>query len=76
DGPAPATAAAAPARPDAPLMQRDFPGTGLQLNYVDHAVKPGDDFDAFVNGKWKAGFVIPADKTGYGSFNLLDDLSQ
>lgn len=57
-------------------MQRDFPGTGLQLNYVDHAVKPGDDFDAFVNGKWKAGFVIPADKTGYGSFNLLDDLSQ
>ncbi|WP_408591873.1 M13 family metallopeptidase [Novosphingobium sp.] len=73
--PASAAASASSAAP-APLMQRDFPGAGLQLGYVDHTVKPGDDFDAFVNGKWHAGFVMPADKVAYGAFGLLDDLSQ
>ncbi|MCW1382026.1 M13 family metallopeptidase [Novosphingobium sp. KCTC 2891] len=73
---APAAATAAATAPQAPLMSRDFPGSGLQLQYVDKSVKPGDDFDTYVNGKWKAGFVMPADKTRYGSFNALDDLSQ
>jgi len=58
------------------LMSRDFSGSGLQLQYVDKAVKPGDDFDAHVNGKWQTAFVMPADKTRYGSFNVLDDISQ
>lgn len=63
------------AAPAKPLMSRDFSGSGLQLAYVDTAIRPGDDFDAFVNGKWQAAFVMPADKTRYGSFNVLDDLS-
>ena len=60
----------------APLISTDYPGSWLQLQYVDPAVKPGDDFDAYVNGKWNRAFVMPADKTRYGSFNALDDLSQ
>lgn len=73
------TPAASPAPAEAaptPLISREFPGSGLQLQYVDKTTKPGDDFDRYVNGTWKAGFVIPADKTRYGSFNVLDDLSQ
>ncbi|WP_408587375.1 M13 family metallopeptidase [Novosphingobium sp.] len=69
-------APATEAQPAAPLMSRDFPGSGLQLQYVDKAVKPGDDFDAYVNGKWQQAFAMPADKTRYGSFNVLQDLSQ
>lgn len=60
----------------APLMSLDYPGAGIQLQYVDKSVKPGDDFNAYVNGAWQKTFEMPADKTRYGSFNVLDDLSQ
>lgn len=59
-----------------PLISSDFPGSGLQLQYLEKAVKPGDDFDAYMSGKWQSGFVMPADKTGYGSFDVLEDLSR
>lgn len=42
--PAPATVAAA----------SDYPGWGYDMADLDRSVKPGDDFDLFVNGKWKA----------------------
>ncbi|BEU98960.1 M13 family metallopeptidase [Novosphingobium olei] len=74
--PAASATATPPAPMTAPLMSRDFPGAGIQLQYVDKSVKPGDDFNAYVNGKWQNAFVMPADKTRYGSFNVLDDLSQ
>ncbi|MEO0030797.1 MAG: hypothetical protein RIS94_555, partial [Pseudomonadota bacterium] len=70
----PALADEAPA--SAPLISSDYPGSGLQLQYRDTGVKPGDDFDAYANGAWKRTFVMPADKVRYGSFNALDDLSQ
>ena len=62
-----ATSAAAqttPADSEPPPMQ--FPGWGLDLNDLDRTVKPGDDFDAFVNGKWKAANEIPAKYPYYG----------
>jgi putative endopeptidase len=62
-----ATSAAAqttPADSEPPPMQ--FPGWGLDLNDLDKSVKPGDDFDAFVNGKWKAANEIPAKYPYYG----------
>src|ERR1051326_7563483 len=35
-----------------------------------------DDFFRYVNGKWAATAEIPADKTSYGAFAMLRDLSE
>jgi len=49
---------------------------GVDLDAMDKSVKPGDDFFRYVNGKWAATAQIPADKTSYGSFAMLRDLSE
>jgi len=49
---------------------------GVDLEGMDRSVKPGDDFFKYVNGKWAATTQIPADKTGYGAFAVLGDLSE
>jgi putative endopeptidase len=48
---------------------------GVDLTGMDKAVKPGDDFYKFVNGAWNARTEIPADKSNWGGFNILRDLS-
>ncbi|MFC4294312.1 M13 family metallopeptidase [Novosphingobium tardum] len=63
---------AATSTPDEAQSWGDF---GIQTRYIDRSVKPGDDFNAFVNGKWLQSFQIPADQSRYGSFTMLDDLS-
>jgi putative endopeptidase len=40
----------------------------IQTAYIDSAVKPGDNFFRFVNGRWLDTVVIPATETGQGSF--------
>lgn len=42
---------------------------------MDLAVKPGDNFYEYANGKWLATNPIPASKTRWGSFNVLADKS-
>jgi len=49
---------------------------GVQTQWIDRAVKPGDDFNLFVNGKWLAATEIPADRTRYSSFDALAILSE
>jgi putative endopeptidase len=44
---------------------------GINLNYMDKSVKPGDDFFRYVNGTWYDKTEIPADKTRWGSFDEL-----
>lgn len=44
---------------------------GINLNYMDRSVKPGDDFFRFVNGTWYDQTEIPADRTRWGSFDEL-----
>ncbi|HEU0097394.1 MAG TPA: M13 family metallopeptidase [Allosphingosinicella sp.] len=63
--PAPAAPAAAAASEEDP-PQMTFPGWGLNPADLDRSIKPGDDFDAFVNGKWKAATPIPAKYPSYG----------
>ncbi|HEX4301680.1 MAG TPA: M13 family metallopeptidase [Rhizomicrobium sp.] len=46
---------------------------GVELNYIDPSVKPGDDFFAYANGNWLKHDVIPADRT-YSGVNLELDL--
>ncbi|MGI4877711.1 MAG: M13 family metallopeptidase, partial [Janthinobacterium lividum] len=49
---------------------------GLDTAGMDRSVKPGDDFFAFTNGHWAKTTEIPADRSSYGGFAVLDDLSR
>jgi putative endopeptidase len=49
---------------------------GIETVNMDTAVKPGDDFFKYANGKWLASFEIPADKGRYGSFDALGEKSE
>jgi len=42
------------------------PGPGIDLEGMDKAVAPGNDFYAYANGTWLKNTEIPADKAGYG----------
>jgi putative endopeptidase len=44
---------------------------GINIDYIDTSVKPGDDFFRFVNGKWLDNNQIPDDRTRWGSFDEL-----
>jgi len=43
---------------------------------MDTLVKPGDNFQEYVNGTWMKNTKIPADKSSYGAFDMLYDQSQ
>ncbi|MCH1580040.1 MAG: M13 family metallopeptidase, partial [Luminiphilus sp.] len=55
------------------------PDVGQSLGFdpaeLDEALHPGDDFFAYVNGKWIAENEIPADRSRYGAFDILRDKS-
>ncbi len=46
------------------------------MQYIDHNVRPQDDFYRYVNGKWLDVTQIPPDKARYGAFDKLQDDSQ
>ena len=50
--------------------------SGVTVENMDTSVKPGEDFNAYVNGTWIANTEIPADKPSYGNFRVLRDESQ
>jgi putative endopeptidase len=50
--------------------------SGITKKNMDTLVKPGDDFNAYVNGSWMKTAKIPADKASYGAFDMLYDQSQ
>src|SRR5436190_2351587 len=70
-GSAPASSAA-PAAPAA-ATKPEFGTFGVDLTTQKTAVKPGDDFFAYMNGTWLDTFAIPADKASYGVGEKLDD---
>src|ERR1700749_1260205 len=49
---------------------------GFDTAGMDTAVKPGDDFFRYANGKWFAGETIPADRTWMGVIPRLRILSE
>ncbi|MBU4435011.1 MAG: M13 family metallopeptidase [Alphaproteobacteria bacterium] len=49
---------------------------GFDSSGMDTSVKPGDDFYKFANGAWDAKTVIPSDRTRYGNFDKLSELSE
>ena len=64
-------------RSDAALRPRPAIGNfGLDLGARNGQVRPGDDFFAYANGGWYESFTIPADKSSFGPFDLLDERSK
>lgn len=64
---------------DAPMARQDGPligDYGFDTKGMDISVKPGDDFYEYANGIWAKNTEIPADKSNYGMFTALDDLSK
>jgi len=51
------------------------PQSGLDLQGYDKSVRPQDDLFRAANGHWLSTTEIPADKSSYGAFHLLADLS-
>jgi putative endopeptidase len=49
---------------------------GFDMDGMDRTTLAGDDFYAFANGTWAKNTAIPADKSNYGMFTALSDLSQ
>ncbi|MFC3174884.1 M13 family metallopeptidase [Novosphingobium bradum] len=72
----PAMAAAPDAAPVAEDALTGWGRSGIQQQWNDRSIRPGDDFFRFVNGQWIAAHEIPADRTSYGSFQVLRDLSE
>ena len=68
----PVTAAA-----EAPSAPKPQYGTyGFDTAGMDRSVAPGDNFYQFANGTWAKNTAIPADKSNYGMFTVLEDLSR
>jgi endothelin-converting enzyme/putative endopeptidase len=49
---------------------------GVQVQNMDRAVKPGDDFYEYANGAWQKKTEIPPDRAAVGVFPDLDDLTR
>ena len=69
-----ATPTTAPATADATAATH-YGSWGFDLTGMDKSVKPGDDWFDFVNGRWVKNTQIPADRSSYGAFAVLRDLS-
>ena len=54
----------------------EFGTFGFDEAGMDRAVKPGDDFYQYANGEWTKRTPIPEDRSNYGMFTRLDDLSR
>ena len=71
EAPPPAPEPAPPAVPGPTLGTFGFDTKGM-----DTTVLPGNDFFGYANGTWAKTTPIPADKSNYGMFTMLDDLSR
>ena len=52
-----------------------FGAWGFDTAGMDPTQKPGDSFFGYANGTWAKNTVIPADKSSWGGFGVLRDLS-
>ena len=70
-------APAAPAEAPPPPAPKPELGTfGFDTAGMDRSVQPGDNFYHYANGIWAKNTPIPADKSNYGMFTRLDDISK
>jgi putative endopeptidase len=50
--------------------------SGIDLQYVDGAVRAQDDTYQYLNGKWLRTFQLPPDKGAVGSFTAIEDATE
>ena len=75
--PPPVQAQAVPPASEAPPAPKaQYGAFGFDSAGMDTSVAPGDNFYQYANGTWAKNTPIPPDKSNYGSFNILDDLSR
>jgi predicted metalloendopeptidase len=55
--------------------QEQKPGTdiGIELAWMDKAVRPGDQFYDYADGTWVRNTPIPADRSRIGGFTIADE---
>jgi putative endopeptidase len=58
------------------LQAERFGTWGVDLTQRRADIAPGTDFFRHINGVWLDNFQIPADRSDYGSFNALGELSE
>jgi putative endopeptidase len=66
-----ASRGATTAEVEAPRAPAAIGAWGVDLSARDLNVKPGDDFFRYANGTWMANTQIPADRTRWGTFDIL-----
>jgi putative endopeptidase len=59
-----------------PAPKPEIGAFGFDETGMDKSVAPGNSFYKYANGAWEARTPIPADKSNYGMFVALDDLSR
>ena len=62
--------------PIPPAPGAEIGSFGFDIAGMDRTVVPGNNFYEFANGTWAKTTPIPADRSNYGMFTLLDDLSK
>ena len=72
---APMTGDAARAAPATTAAKPTYGDFGFDAAGMDRSVRPGDDFYAYANGNWAKTTPIPADRSNFGMFTVLDELS-
>lgn len=60
----------------APAATPKLGSFGVDLTARDLKVKPGDDFNRYVNGHWLDSYELKDYEVTYGSFNMLRDQSE
>ncbi|MGY0556634.1 M13 family metallopeptidase [Lysobacter sp. A421] len=61
---------------DAVVAAKRFGTWGIDTAGMDPSVDPGADFFSYVSGNWAQNTEIPADRSSWGSFYALRDLSE
>lgn len=62
--------------PIPPAPKAEIGAFGFDTSGMDRTVLPGDNFYEFANGTWARNTPIPPDRSNYGMFTKLDDLSK
>ncbi|GAA0662756.1 putative endopeptidase [Sphingomonas insulae] len=64
------------ANPTGDAAVTSYGSWGFDTTGMDRSVKPGDDWFRFVNGAWADRTRIPPDRSSYGAFAVLRDVSE
>lgn len=60
----------------APIAAPRFGAWGFDVDGMNRSVKPGEDFFEYASGSWAKNTEIPSDRSNYGVFHILRDLSE